>query len=222
MTPPAYSSLLAKFLLAAALPLLLLLVFANVVYVYLKTDELRDRQLDGVSNEVQLLATQLSIPVWQFDKETVVSLVQSLGESNYIVCATLEEYESYSDVVRQSHQVGNCSEQALSEIGAIEKVSADVTYDYDGQLVKTGLLEATLDLSQVGDSLIASLLSELILFVLYVVIFLIGFTVALKATVLKPLQMVHTSILSYQNSGKRELVEWTSKDELRNVDRRVQ
>lgn len=214
MNPPLYSSLLAKFLLAAALPLLLLLVFANVVYVYLKTDELRARHLDDVSSEVQLLATQLSIPVWQFDKETVVSLVKTLGESNHIVCAKLEEYESYSDVVRQLHQIGDCAEEDLEAISALEVVNADVTYDYDGELIKTGLLEVKLDLSQVGDSLVASLLSELILFVLYVVIFLVGFTVALKATVLKPLKMVHTSVLSYQKTGKRELVEWKSKDEL--------
>ncbi len=214
MNPPLYSSLLAKFLLAAALPLLLLLVFANVVYVYLKTDELRARHLDSVSSEVQLLATQLSIPVWQFDKETVVSLVKTLGDSNYIVCAKLEEYESYSDVVRQLHQVGECSVEGGKTISTIETVSAEVTYDYDGELIKTGLLEVNLDLSQVGDSLVVSLLSELILFVLYVVIFLVGFTVALKATVLKPLKMVHDSVLSYQNTGNRELVEWKSKDEL--------
>lgn len=214
MNPPLYSSLLAKFLLAAALPLLLLLVFANVIYVYLKTDELRARHLDDVSSEVQLLATQLSIPVWQFDKETVVSLVKTLGESNYIVCAKLEEYESYSNVIRQMHQIGDCAEEDLRGGPPLETVTAEVTYDYDGELIKTGLLEVKLDLSQVGDSLVASLLSELILFVLYVVIFLVGFTVALKATVLKPLKMVHTSILSYQNTGKRELVEWKSKDEL--------
>lgn len=214
MNPPLYSSLLAKFLLAAALPLLLLLVFANVVYVYLKTDELRARHLDDVSSEVQLLATQLSIPVWQFDKETVVSLVKTLSESDYIVCAKLEEYESYSDVVRQLHKVGDCEAKELNDISTLETVNAEVTYDYDGELIKTGTLEVKLDLSQVGDSLVASLLSELILFILYVFIFLVGFTVALKATVLKPLKMVHTSILSYQNTGKRELVEWKTKDEL--------
>ncbi|UZE95442.1 ATP-binding protein [Alkalimarinus alittae] len=211
MNRPLYSSLLTKFLLAAALPLMLLLVFANVVYLYLKTDELRARHLNDVKNEVQLLASQLSIPVWQFDKETVISLVNTLEDSAYIVCATLEEYESYSVVVRQSHKVGTCSE---AEISTLETVKADVIYDYDGEMIKTGVLEVMLDLSQVGDSLTTSLLNELILFILYVVIFLIGFTVALKETVLKPLRMVHASILSYQNTGNRELVEWKSKDEL--------
>lgn len=211
MNRPFYSSLLTKFLLAAALPLMLLLVFANIVYIYLKTDELRLRHFENVTNEVQLLASQLSIPVWQFDKETVESLVKTLAETDYILCVKLDEYESYSEVVRQSHSVGQCSSRDL--VG-LETVNADVIYDYDGEMINTGLLVVHLDLSQVGSSLTASILNELILFVLYVCVFLIGFTVALKATVLKPLRMVHSSILTYQKTGNRALVDWTSKDEL--------
>ncbi len=211
MTPQLYSSLLAKFMLAAALPLLLLLIFANIAYVYFKADELRGRHLADVKGEVHLLATQLSIPVWQFDRKTVESLVHTLKESPYITCATLDEYESHSKKIRQSTTVGDCD---LITNDEAESISVDVSYDYEGDIVNVGLLEAKVDLSKVSDSLVSALLNELVLFVFYVLIFLVGFTVALKTTVLKPLQMVRTSIKSYQDTGKRELVEWTTKDEL--------
>ena len=211
MTPPLYSSLLAKFMLAAALPLLLLLIFANIAYVYLKADELRERHLGDVSNEVHLLATQLSIPVWQFDRKTVESLVHTLKESSYITCARLDEYESHSKKIRRTTVVGDCNVTAHDDA---DSVSVSVNYDYEGEIVNVGLLEAKLDLSKVSDSLVSALLNELVLFVFYVIIFLVGFTVALKTTVLKPLQMVRASIQSYQDTGTRELVEWTTKDEL--------
>ena len=214
MTPPLYSSLLAKFMLAAALPLLLLLIFANIAYVYLKADELRGRQLGEVRNEVHLLAIQLSIPVWQFDRQTVESLVHTLNESTYITCAKLDEYESHSKEIRRSTIVGDCNSATYDAVDETESISIGVSYDYEGEIVNVGLLEAKLDLSKVSDSLVKSLFNELILFVFYVIIFLVGFTVALKSTVLKPLQMVRASIQSYQDTGKRELVEWMSKDEL--------
>jgi len=214
MTPPLYSSLLAKFMLAAALPLLLLLIFANIAYVYSKADELRDRHLGDVKNEVHLLAAQLSVPVWQFDRQTVESLVRTLKESPYITCAKLDEYESHSKKIRYSTIVGDCNSATYDTLDETESISVGVSYDYEGENVNVGLLEAKLDLSKVSDSLVTALLNELILFVFYVIIFLVGFTVALKSTVLKPLQMVRASIQSYQDTGKRELVEWVSKDEL--------
>ncbi|MCP5162651.1 MAG: response regulator [Hahellaceae bacterium] len=208
------SSLVTKFLFAAALPVLILLVVANIVYVFLKIEELRDERLHEMEAIAAQMAAQLAVPLWQFDSVTVDALLKTMLETDDVVCARLEELESFGEARRGERSVGRCSELSESDAENYNRVSASVVYQYEGDLLRTGYLEVIVDVSKVGDELMAKLLSELVLFVIYVGIFMVGFIVALRATVLRPLLKVRESIDVFKSEGRRQPVEWHSADEL--------
>ncbi len=208
------SSLVVKFLFAAALPLVVLLVLANLVYVSLKIQEMRDDRLEQLELFVNQVANQLAIPLWQFDRKSTLSIMRTLEATENLVCARLDELESFGDLVRESREVGTC--QALDEplLEYQHRISASVVQEYEGDLLRTGFLEVIVDVSSVGNELTARLLKELLLFIIYVAIFLVGFILALRATVLKPLNKVRDSIDALKARGVRVPVEWHSTDEL--------
>lgn len=205
-----FSPLVIRFFISAALPVFLLLVVANLGYLTIKTNLVKEQLIEVNEEQVELLAKQISISIWSLDRQTADAILQGVLEKKQIDCVTLDEFETYKDVVRYHVDLGNCQKSVVSDY-VIER---DVLYDFDGQLIKTGELKVYLDLASVNKELFSSSLNELGFFAFYVLIFMVGFHFAFKSTVLHPLQIVRNSILHHKETGELRLVEWNSKDEL--------
>ncbi len=212
MKRTTFSPLVTRFFISAALPVFLLLVVANLGYLAIKTNLVKEQLIESNEEQVELLAKQISIPIWSLDRQTTDAILRGVLEKKQIECVVLDEFETYKEVVRHHVELGKCQKNAQGDADHI--IERDVLYDFDGQQIKTGVLQVHLDIRSVNKALFSSSFNELGFFAFYVLIFMVGFHFALKSTVLKPLQIVRDSILHHQQTGERILVQWDSKDEL--------
>ncbi|ARU55775.1 hypothetical protein OLMES_1700 [Oleiphilus messinensis] len=222
MKMPIYSPLVIKFFVKAALPVFVLLVAANLIFLDIKSEETKTLYIEQFTDQTNLLANQLSIPIWSLDRQTSHAILEGMLEDDGVRCVVLDEFETYKETIRHRFEAGSCENlslfgQPLEEQSNTHSIMADIEFDFDGEAIKIGRVKMIIDLSTVNRQLYATAKKEMIFFFLYVMIFMVGFHFAFNATVLRPLNKVKESILHYQQTGERQDVDWSSNDELGRV-----
>ena len=173
---------------------------------YLRYQEKRETLVHEVTDDARISARTLAEPMWSMNRIVVEDIVAALAADHHVSCVDLHD-----DVSGTVHPGGGSSCTGNAYPGP--KVSTDVVYAGD----PIGRLVVGIDDHRVIGELTEAVVGALWLFAALMIANLVAAVMALRSTVLIPLERLLTAIRAAGQKAFRKPVEWAARDELGTV-----
>lgn len=199
-------TLTGKFLILALPPMILSAAFYLLVISWFEIQTVLESEQQVTDAMAGRYADILARPIWNLEEETSAEILDSLIAREDTTCLQLEDVIG----LEGSTARGNCEE--LSDSSIIARAPIIFSQGRIKETIGTLMLVRKLEsgVTHILQLIAPQIVLTLILLSVMIVLAFYGF----RKTVTAPLGEVQRSLRSYEESGSRQPVNWSSSDEL--------